>query len=66
MASPAWLPRRCGGQGRAIVWQGKSSKRLRNFRVGTLNVNTLKGKVCEVVETLSRRTVDLCCVQETI
>ena len=39
--------------------------RMRNFRVGTLNVNTLKGRVCEVVETLSRRKVDLCCVQET-
>ena len=44
---------------------GKSSKHLRNFRVGTLNVNTLKGRVCEVVETLSCRKVDLCCVQET-
>ena len=44
---------------------GKSSKHLRNFRVGTLNVNTLKGRVCEVVGTLSRRKVDLCCVQET-
>ena len=43
----------------------KSSKHLRNFRVGTLNVNTLKGRVCEVVETLSRRQVDLFCVQET-
>ena len=30
--------------------------------MGTLNVNTLKGRVCEVVETLSRRKVDLCCV----
>ena len=28
-------------------------------------MNTLKGSVCEVVETLSRRKVDLCCVQET-
>ena len=44
---------------------GKSSKHLRNFRVGTLNVNPLKGRVCEVVETLSHRKVDLCCVQET-
>ena len=44
---------------------GKSSKHLRNFRVGTLNVNTLKGRVCEVVETLSHRKVDLCCVQKT-
>ena len=44
---------------------GESSKHQRKFRVGTLNVNTLKGRVCEVVETLSRRRVDLCCVQET-
>ena len=38
---------------------------LRKFRVGTLNVNTLRGRVCEVVETLSRRKVDVCCIQET-
>ena len=44
---------------------GKSSKHLRNFRVGTLNVNTLKGRDSQVVETLSRRKVDLCFVQET-
>ena len=41
------------------VWEagsghcGKSSKHLRKFRVGTLNVNTLRERVCEVVETLS-------------
>ena len=44
---------------------GKSSKRLRKFRVGSLNVNTLRGRVCEVVETLTRRRIDICCVQET-
>ena len=33
--------------------------------MGTLNVNTLRGRVCEVVETLSRRKVDVCCIQET-
>ena len=53
------------------VWEagpghcGESSKHLRKFRVGTLNVNTLRGRVSEVVETLSRRKVDLCCIQET-
>ena len=53
------------------VWEagsghsGKSSKHLRKFRVGTLNVNTLRGRVCEVVETLSGRKVDVCCIQET-
>ena len=53
------------------VWEagsghcGESSKHLRKFRVGTLNVNTLRERVCEVVETLSRRKVDVCCIQET-
>ena len=53
------------------VWEagsghcGESSKHLRKFRVGILNVNTLRGRVCEVVETLSRRKVDVCCIQET-
>ena len=28
-------------------------------------MNTLRGRVCEVVETLSRRKVDVCCIQET-
>ena len=28
-------------------------------------MNTLRGTVCEVVETLSRRKVDVCCIQET-
>ena len=44
---------------------GESSKHLRKIRVGTLNVNTLRGRVCEVVETLSRRKVYVCCIQET-
>ena len=53
------------------VWEagsghcGESSKHLRKFRVGTLNVNTLRGRVCEVVETLSGRKVDVCCIQKT-
>ena len=33
--------------------------------MGTFNVNTLKGRVCEVVETRSRRKVDVFCIQET-
>ena len=35
------------------------------FRLGTLNVGTMRGRSGEVVETLSRRHIDLCCVQET-
>ena len=33
--------------------------------MGTLNVNTLRGRVGEVVETLSCRKVDVSCIQET-
>ena len=53
------------------VWEagsghcGESSKHLRKFRVGTLSINTLRGRVCEVVKTLSRWKVDVCCNQET-
>ena len=53
------------------VWEagsghcGESSKHLWKFRVGTLDVNTLRGRVCEVVEILSRRKVEVCCIQET-
>ena len=52
------------GSGRA----GKSSKhpnKLTKFRVGSVNVNTLRGRRCEVVEMLSRRSIDVCAVQET-
>ena len=34
------------------------------FRIVSLNVVTLRGRSSEVVETVSRRGVDLCCVQE--
>ena len=35
------------------------------LRVGALNVRTLRGRVCEVVEALSCRKIDVCCLQET-
>ena len=62
VASWAWP---LSGVGAGSSHCGKSSKHLRNFRVGTLNLNTLKGRLCEMVETLFRRKVDPCCVQET-
>ena len=34
------------------------------FRVCTLNVGTLRGRSGEIVETLTRRKVDVCCLQE--
>ena len=51
VAYPAWSPVR--------FWD----KYLRKFRAGTVNVNTLKGGVCELVATKARRKVDHCCVQ---
>ena len=34
--------------------------------MGTLNANALRGRVCEVVETLSHSKVDVCCIEETL
>ena len=34
------------------------------FRIASLNVGTLRGRTSEVVETVSRRGIDLCCLQE--
>ena len=45
---------------------GESGKHLRKFSLGTLSVNALRGRVCEVLETLSHRKVVICCIQETI
>ena len=35
------------------------------FQVGSLNVGSMRGEASEVVETMSRRRVNLCCLQET-
>ena len=34
--------------------------------MGTLNANTLRGRVCEVVETQSHRKVNVRCIEETL
>lgn len=34
------------------------------FRIASLNVGTLRSRSSEVVETVSRRGIDLCCIQE--
>ena len=36
-----------------------------NLRIATWNVGTMSGRAGEVVETLERRKIDICCVQET-
>ena len=35
------------------------------FRVGSLNVGSMRRKAFELVETMLRRRIDLCCLQET-
>ena len=34
------------------------------FRLGILNVGTLRGRAGEIVEKLNQRKIDICCVQE--
>ena len=49
------------------MWEaGQYGESSKHPRVGKLNVNTLRGRVCEVVETLSCRKVDVCCIEETL
>ena len=33
-----------------------------NMRVATVNVGSLRGRSNEVVETVSRRNIDVCCI----
>ena len=41
-----------------------SSLKNTHFRVGSWNVGSLKGRAGEVVETMQRREIDVCCIQE--
>ncbi|VDP07091.1 unnamed protein product [Heligmosomoides polygyrus] len=43
----------------------RKSRNVGKTRVATLNVGTLTGRSCELVEALERRKVDFCAVQET-
>ena len=38
---------------------------LRNLRVGSTNVDSLNRRCEEVMEMVSRRHLDICCLQET-
>ena len=40
------------------------SKIPHNMRIASWNIGTLKGRSNEVVEAISRRSIDICCVQE--
>ena len=41
-----------------------STPDARKLRLGTVNVGTLRGRANEVAETLERREIDVCCIQE--
>ena len=52
------------------VWSGltrptSSEIPQMKFRIATLNVGTMRGRSGEVVETMSRRHIDICSLQET-
>ena len=41
------------------------TKTYKNFRIGSLNVGTMRGRAGKIVETVSRRKISVCAVQET-
>ena len=45
--------------------KGEKLNKVGNLRIGSLNVGTMHGRANEISETLERRGVDICCVQET-
>ncbi|VDP39746.1 unnamed protein product [Heligmosomoides polygyrus] len=53
------------GRHRGATELVRKSRNVSRTRVATLNVGTLTGRSCELVEALERRRVDLCAVQET-
>ena len=58
---------RCGvrsGHHQTIIQQPDQLSNFDRFRVGSLNVGTMCGCSGEVVETLTWRRIDVCCVQE--
>ena len=55
--------RGCGAAGSGP--SGEYNESPKTFRVVTLNVGTMQRKASEMVETVSPKGVDLCCLQET-
>ncbi|VDO63408.1 unnamed protein product [Heligmosomoides polygyrus] len=53
------------GRHRGAIELVRKSRNEGWTRVATLNVGTLTGRSCELVEALERRRVDFCAVQET-
>ena len=63
----------CPAHGRKNVRSGHSQTAIKlpdqerlqeRLHVATVNVGTLRGRASEVVETVSGRNIDICCLQE--
>ena len=52
------------GHGQIIIQQLGTTDTKQKFRLRSLNVATMRGCAGEVVETLTRRKVNVCCVQK--
>ncbi|VDO92032.1 unnamed protein product [Heligmosomoides polygyrus] len=57
--------RRGRHRGGGATEQVQISRNVSRTRVASLNVGTLTGRSCELVEALERKRIDLCAVQET-
>jgi len=42
-----------------------NSKLFEKLRIGSLNVGAMRGRANEIVETISRRRISLCTIQES-
>ena len=51
--------------GRSDYYHAKSHFVRTSFRIASWNVGTMRGRSGEIVETISRRGIDVCCLQET-
>ena len=52
------------GHSQTVIKLPDQERLQERLRVATVNVGTLRGRASEVVGTVSRRNVDICCLQE--
>ena len=53
-----------GRTGRGPVRSTSCETPHNTFKIASWNIGTMRGRSSEIVETITRRNVDLCCVQE--
>ena len=52
------------GHSQTVIKLPDQERLQERLRVATVNVGTLRGRASEVVETVSRSNIDICCLQE--